>query len=313
MAASNCELENYELHSSSALTSFPAIDEGENSNNRNGGFLSSLFNMMRPSTSTTSTHQNRLGSTLVNEFKSMEVASIDEAKNIGQVIVDEVLTENNRHWMPDKTCSKCSECNSKFAAFNRRHHCRICGRLFCGKCCNQKIRGCIIGYTGVLRLCSHCFKKLDDKLWTSNENQRLEDNTNSFGHCVETVDKNLSSLHAGTACSTIGYKAPDNIDENSFNEAEIDDVFSEEIHQATGLARMFSENFEKILDKLLLHERLEPSLWKLLLWRASKRIVDSLSSKILKMSNVVDILEFVHIKKVLSVCKLPDYKNFTRL
>ena len=60
----------------------------------------------------------------MNEFKSMEVASIDEAKNIGQVIVDEVLTENNRHWMPDKTCSKCSECNSKFAAFNRRHHCR---------------------------------------------------------------------------------------------------------------------------------------------------------------------------------------------
>ena len=57
MAASNYE-QNYELHSSSALTSFPAIDEGENSNNRNGGFLSSLFNMMRPSTSTTSTHQN---------------------------------------------------------------------------------------------------------------------------------------------------------------------------------------------------------------------------------------------------------------
>lgn len=39
-------------------------------------------------------------------------------------------------WMPDNNCRECYECGVKFSTFKRRHHCRICGRIFCSACCN---------------------------------------------------------------------------------------------------------------------------------------------------------------------------------
>ncbi|KAL3511564.1 hypothetical protein ACH5RR_024281 [Cinchona calisaya] len=37
-------------------------------------------------------------------------------------------------WMPDHSCRVCYDCDSQFTLFNRRHHCRHCGRVFCAKC-----------------------------------------------------------------------------------------------------------------------------------------------------------------------------------
>ncbi|KAJ3691760.1 hypothetical protein LUZ61_020924 [Rhynchospora tenuis] len=37
-------------------------------------------------------------------------------------------------WMPDQSCRVCYDCDSQFTLINRRHHCRICGRVFCSKC-----------------------------------------------------------------------------------------------------------------------------------------------------------------------------------
>ncbi|WP_458439374.1 FYVE zinc finger domain-containing protein, partial [Klebsiella pneumoniae] len=35
--------------------------------------------------------------------------------------------------MPDQSCRVCYECDSQFTLFNRKHHCRLCGRIFCNK------------------------------------------------------------------------------------------------------------------------------------------------------------------------------------
>ncbi|OVA05249.1 FYVE zinc finger [Macleaya cordata] len=42
-------------------------------------------------------------------------------------------------WMPDHSCRVCYECDSQFSTFNRRHHCRLCGRVFCAKCTSKSI------------------------------------------------------------------------------------------------------------------------------------------------------------------------------
>ncbi|KZV43468.1 hypothetical protein F511_09911 [Dorcoceras hygrometricum] len=42
-------------------------------------------------------------------------------------------------WMPDQSCRVCYECDTQFTLFNRRHHCRLCGRIFCGKCTSNWI------------------------------------------------------------------------------------------------------------------------------------------------------------------------------
>ncbi|KAF4670640.1 1-phosphatidylinositol-3-phosphate 5-kinase [Perkinsus chesapeaki] len=58
--------------------------------------------------------------------------------------------ENGRSlWMPDETCTACFGCSRTFHAFRRKHHCRICGRIFCYRCSNHFIEG-------QHRVCDHC-------------------------------------------------------------------------------------------------------------------------------------------------------------
>nr|CFW94242.1 Eka-PIP kinase protein [Euperipatoides kanangrensis] len=63
-----------------------------------------------------------------------------------------------QYWMPDSNCKECYDCGDKFTTFRRRHHCRVCGQIFCSRCCNQEIPGKLMGYTGELRVCKYCCK-----------------------------------------------------------------------------------------------------------------------------------------------------------
>ncbi|XP_055989836.1 zinc finger FYVE domain-containing protein 26 [Sorex fumeus] len=62
-----------------------------------------------------------------------------------------------RHqWVPDETESICMVCRMEhFTMFNRRHHCRRCGRLVCSSCSTQKmvVEGC---RENPARVCDQC-------------------------------------------------------------------------------------------------------------------------------------------------------------
>jgi hypothetical protein len=38
------------------------------------------------------------------------------------------------YWVDDSKCKTCYECETPFSMLVRRHHCRICGRIFCANC-----------------------------------------------------------------------------------------------------------------------------------------------------------------------------------
>ena len=40
-------------------------------------------------------------------------------------------------WIPSKNISKCFKCKSSFSIINRKHHCRMCGRIFCYSCADE--------------------------------------------------------------------------------------------------------------------------------------------------------------------------------
>ncbi|XP_022917370.2 1-phosphatidylinositol 3-phosphate 5-kinase [Onthophagus taurus] len=63
-----------------------------------------------------------------------------------------------QYWMPDSVSKECYECCEKFTTFRRRHHCRVCGQIFCSQCCNVQIAGKIFGTAGYLRACMYCCK-----------------------------------------------------------------------------------------------------------------------------------------------------------
>ena len=42
-------------------------------------------------------------------------------------------------WVPDSEAFQCAQCQSKFSISVRRHHCRLCGKVFCNKCTKARI------------------------------------------------------------------------------------------------------------------------------------------------------------------------------
>lgn len=60
------------------------------------------------------------------------------------------------HWVKDNEASNCKECQSKFDFVRRRHHCRRCGQIFCGKCCGTKVQFHRMGFVDPVRVCQKC-------------------------------------------------------------------------------------------------------------------------------------------------------------
>ncbi|KAI3912890.1 hypothetical protein MKW98_012832 [Papaver atlanticum] len=72
-------------------------------------------------------------------------------------------------WMPDHSCRVCYECDTQFTIINRRHHCRLCGRVFCGKCTANSIPVPSAAPKNRddcdrIRVCSYCFKQWEQEL-----------------------------------------------------------------------------------------------------------------------------------------------------
>ncbi|KAL0969454.1 hypothetical protein UPYG_G00227580 [Umbra pygmaea] len=64
-----------------------------------------------------------------------------------------------KDWVPDAQQTLCMVCQrEKFTMFNRRHHCRRCGRLVCHACSDHKM--VVEGYTeeeAEVRMCDQCY------------------------------------------------------------------------------------------------------------------------------------------------------------
>ncbi|KAK7104589.1 zinc finger FYVE domain-containing protein 21-like [Littorina saxatilis] len=67
-------------------------------------------------------------------------------------------------WTPDSTCKVCQnpECQAKFDLFNRKHHCRRCGKCFCTKCTSGLMilpRMCFVDPVRHCEICINITKK----------------------------------------------------------------------------------------------------------------------------------------------------------
>ncbi|KAI8981204.1 hypothetical protein BD414DRAFT_93204 [Trametes punicea] len=64
------------------------------------------------------------------------------------------------YWMDDELCKECYDCKSVFTTWRRKHHCRICGQIFCSRCASNIIKGARFGQQGMVRICNLCLDKL---------------------------------------------------------------------------------------------------------------------------------------------------------
>ncbi|KAM6034690.1 zinc finger FYVE domain-containing protein 16 isoform 2-T4 [Chlamydotis macqueenii] len=62
-------------------------------------------------------------------------------------------------WVPDSEAPNCMNCQAKFTFTKRRHHCRACGKVFCGGCCKRK---CKLQYMEKeARVCTGCYDDIN--------------------------------------------------------------------------------------------------------------------------------------------------------
>ncbi|KAK9768053.1 Mitochondrial distribution and morphology protein 12 [Basidiobolus ranarum] len=86
--------------------------------------------------------------------KQLQVTNKSSFSNIVRRLRGEGI--NKDYWMKDDHCKECYECKDPFTTFRRKHHCRICGQIFCSKCSSKIIPGERFGYPGLMRVCNYC-------------------------------------------------------------------------------------------------------------------------------------------------------------
>jgi hypothetical protein len=61
--------------------------------------------------------------------------------------------------MDDEGVRECYECRAPFTTFRRKHHCRVCGLIFCGQCAPSLMAGHERDLAGMgVRVCGFCLE-----------------------------------------------------------------------------------------------------------------------------------------------------------
>ncbi|KAI3451398.1 hypothetical protein Pfo_008063 [Paulownia fortunei] len=74
------------------------------------------------------------------------------------------VNEEKDHWVPDEAVNKCTACGTDFSAFNRKHHCRNCGDIFCDKCTQGRIALTADEHAQPVRVCDRCMAEVTQRL-----------------------------------------------------------------------------------------------------------------------------------------------------
>ncbi|CAI2367916.1 unnamed protein product [Moneuplotes crassus] len=93
---------------------FTGKDTGEKEVYDKSGYLTTGKNKVNEKISTHSRHKS-FNQKLVNSSQSTKDCLSSE-------------------WEDDKDITNCTKCGTKFWLLSRKHHCRICGKIFCGNC-----------------------------------------------------------------------------------------------------------------------------------------------------------------------------------
>ncbi|XP_028162037.1 lateral signaling target protein 2 homolog [Ostrinia furnacalis] len=67
------------------------------------------------------------------------------------------------HWVRDDTAPYCTQCQVRFTALERRHHCRECGRVFCGRCSRYEAPVRRLRALRPVRVCQRCHDHIHGK------------------------------------------------------------------------------------------------------------------------------------------------------
>lgn len=111
--------------------------------------------------------------------------------------------DSKQLWMPDSLCKLCYACETQFTVFRRRHHCRLCGQVFCSNCSaffvelppekDLSASGRISHQRRTMRVCKMCNEQVENNLELQNKNNNLTNMSDGSSDPNVTVSTNIST------------------------------------------------------------------------------------------------------------------------
>lgn len=96
------------------------------------------------------------GSTPMHTPSSERRPSAKKSRHMATPFTPPEKTPDRKDWIPDHKRHICMVCQrERFTMFNRRHHCRRCGRLVCNSCSSKKMT--LDGSEEPVRVCDQCY------------------------------------------------------------------------------------------------------------------------------------------------------------
>lgn len=96
-------------------------------------------------------------------------------------------------WTPDQEVNECAVCKRGFNLINRRHHCRKCGAVVCGKCSEQRMFLESSRSGSLKRVCDKCY----------NESRKAETDSESEEDTqTTTARKGMNNMSLGGSSSS---------------------------------------------------------------------------------------------------------------
>lgn len=96
---------------------------------------------------------------VVNVGTNIALPGAAPARKAKALRTDEKKEDGLRTWQADKKAPNCKDCQVKFTFTNRRHHCRACGFVYCGKCSENKAPLPNFGCPDPVRICDACWPR----------------------------------------------------------------------------------------------------------------------------------------------------------
>ncbi len=206
--------------------------------------------------------------------------------------VEETKGEDKQFWVPDDHVQNCYNCGSKFFSLvNRKHHCRICGNIFCKKCFATFTDKNIYDEIRELKVCSYCEIKYNEfyNILSNNlvEYQNEEGNKRFETKTWEYVKNREEIQDSNKFCH--------------FNKKE-DTTLMDKFHQS------INDNYEILLNKMInkvLTEKTDknkyPYLskeWGEVIFELTKKVIANVSPSFQDLNDSIDINEYIKIKTI---------------
>ena len=77
------------------------------------------------------------------------------------------------HWMKDEHSESCVDCKVKFTIYERKHHCRNCGQVFCSSCSQYQAEIPRLNILQPVRVCKSCHNHLRINVSKNTKQKRL--------------------------------------------------------------------------------------------------------------------------------------------